>query len=97
MWSFTVEPSTIKNKKLKVIIYKDNKKVKTLNIGDSRYYDYIQYYKIDKDLANQRKRLYLQRHSKEKKDIMTASWWSDKLLWSYPSLKEAVANIDLNR
>ena len=98
MYAFSVSDSNRKNKKLMVVIYKNGDRIKTLHIGDDRYYDYIQYYKIDKDLANKRKHLYLQRHSKEDwNDFMKPAFWSVKLLWSYPTLREAIANIDLNR
>ena len=58
MYSFQLFKSDATNKKYKVIIYKDGSKVKTLNFGDNRYKDFIEYNKIDKDLANQRKRLF---------------------------------------
>jgi hypothetical protein len=98
MYSFQLFKSDATNKKYKVIIYKDGSKVKTLNFGDNRYKDFIEYNKIDKDLANQRKRLYLIRHQNEDfNNFLTASYWSKNILWSFPTLKQAIANINLNR
>jgi hypothetical protein len=98
MYSFQLFKSYATNKKYKVIIYKDGSKVKTLNFGDNRYNDYIEYNKVDKKLANQRKRLYLIRHQNEDfNNFLTASYWSKTILWSFPTLKQAIANIYLNR
>ena len=99
VYTFEVSESNNKNKKLKVVIYKDAVKIKTYHIGDTRYYDYISYYKNDGPLvANERRRLYLLRHHKEdNNDFLTRSYWTKKLLWSEKTLKEAIANIDLNK
>lgn len=96
MYTFEVSNSDRKNKKLKIIIYKDGVKIKTLHVGDNRYSDYIQYYRSNPTFANERKFLYLQRHNKEKNDMMSASWWSKKLLWSKKTLEEAIADIIKN-
>ena len=96
-YSFTVEPSTAKNKKLKVCIYKDGLKIKTLHVGDTRYYDYIQYYRDNPALANERRLLYLSRHSKEDKDFLKKSFWADKLLWNKPTLQASIRSINLNK
>lgn len=98
MYAFSVSESNRKNKKLMVVIYKDGDRIKTLHIGDNRYYDYIQYYRNSPSIANERRLLYLSRHHKEDwNDFMKPAFWSVKLLWSYPTLREAIANIDLNR
>ena len=97
MWSFSVEPSTIKNKKLKVIIYKDGVKFKTLHVGDNRYYDYIKYNRDNPSIADERKRLYLLRHSKENKDFLKGSWWANKLLWNKRTLEASIRSINLNK
>jgi hypothetical protein len=47
MYSFQLLKSDAPNKKYIVIIYKDGSKVKTINFGDDRYNDYIEYKKID--------------------------------------------------
>jgi hypothetical protein len=98
MYSFQLFKSEATNKKYKVIIYKDGSKVKTLNFGDNRYNDYIEYNKIDKNLANQRKRLYLIRHQNEDfNNFLTASYWSKNILWNKPTLELSIKSIKLNR
>ena len=97
MYSFSVEPSTAKNKKLKVCIYKDGLKIKTLHVGSAKHYDYIQYYRDNPALANERRLLYLSRHSKEDKDFLKKSFWADKLLWNKPTLQASIRSINLNR
>ena len=97
VYTFEVSDSNNKNKKLKVVIYKDGVKIKTFHVGDNRYSDYIQYYRSSVTTANERKRLYLLRHNKEDwRDFMKAGFWAKNLLWSKPTLEEAIANIDLN-
>ncbi len=97
-YTFELFNSSNPNKKYKVIIYDNRVKIKTLHFGDSRYKDFIEYYKINKNLANERKRLYLIRHNKEdSNNFLTPSYWSKNILWSYPTLKEAIKNINLNR
>ena len=95
-YSFEVSDSNNKNKKLKVVIYKDGVKVKTLHIGDNRYADYIQYYRSDPSIANERKRLYLLRHHKENDDIMSKNYWAKNLLWNKPTLKQSIKDIKSN-
>lgn len=97
MYTFEVSNSDRKNKKLKIIIYKDGVKIKTLHVGDDRYSDYIQYYRSNVSLANERKLLYLQRHNKEKwNDFMTAGYWAKNLLWNKPRLDLSIADIIKN-
>ena len=95
-YSFEVSDSNNKNKKLKVVIYKDGVKVKTLHIGDNRYADYIQYYRSNPSIANERKRLYLLRHNKENDDIMSKSYWAKNLLWNKATLKKSIKDIKSN-
>ncbi len=69
-----IEPSSRKNKKLKVIepsgIF--------FHVGDSRYKDYPTYKKFDgTPTANYRRRLYHQRHKNEGK----AGFYAKNLLW----------------
>jgi hypothetical protein len=91
MYYFQVYRSDAANKKYKVIIYKDGSKLKTINFGDNRYNDYIEYNRIDKNLANQRKRLYLIRHQNEDfNNFLTASYWSKNILWNKPTLELSI-------
>ena len=98
MYSFQLFKSDKKNKKYEVIIFKDNEKIKTLNFGDSRYKDFIEYNKINPELAKERKRLYLIRHRKKEdfNNFLTPSYWSVKILWNYPTLEQSIKSINLN-
>ena len=82
-----------------VIIFNDLHKIKTIHFGDNRYMDFIEYNKIDKQLANERRKLYINRHSKNENvnDFLTAFYWSRWLPWEYPTLQQAIANINLNK
>jgi hypothetical protein len=71
-----IKPSTNKNKKIDII--KDNK---IISIGDKRYKDYPNYLKIDKNLANKRRKLYKIRHEKDRHKKGTAGYYADKILW----------------
>jgi hypothetical protein len=97
MYSFEVSKSNNKNKKLKIIIYKDGVKIKTLHVGDNRYADYIKYYGSSATYANERKHLYLSRHNKEDwKDFMKPGYWALNLLWNKPRLDLSIADIIKN-
>jgi hypothetical protein len=97
MITFQIFESNMKNKKYKVIIYKNQEKIKTIHFGDSRYNDFIEYNKINAQLANERKRLYLLRHKNDNYDnFLNASFWAKNILWSYPTLKQSINSINLN-
>tara|TARA_Y100000592_G_C5380246_1_gene273073 strand:+ start:629 stop:919 length:291 start_codon:yes stop_codon:yes gene_type:complete len=72
-----IKPSTVKNKKYTAIFYDGDKKVKTLQFGDSRYSDYTQ----SKD-KKQRDR-YRARHkgSLEKTNFQSPAHLSYYILW----------------
>lgn len=67
----TVEPSTVKNKKLDV--FKDDKKV--ASIGDIRYSDFLQH--GDK----KRQENYLKRHAKTRAVKGSPSYFAAEILW----------------
>jgi hypothetical protein len=76
-----IDLSTNKNKKLDIFIQND--KVASIgSLGSSDYGTYLESH--GKDYAESRKKLYFQRHSKEK-DIkdgeVTNSWFSKYFLW----------------
>jgi hypothetical protein len=73
-----IKPSTRKGKKLDV--YKDNKKV--ASIGGAGYKDFPTYTK-EKGLqyAKERRKLYKERHEKDRHKKGTAGFYSDKILW----------------
>jgi len=95
VYSFEVSDSNNKNKKLKVVIYKDGIKVKTIHVGDNRYNDYIIYYKNSgPSFANSRKEAYLKRHHKEdNSNPLTNAYWAKNLLWNKPTLEESISDI----
>ena len=73
-----VKPSTDKKKKIDVI--KNGKKI--ASVGAIGYKDYPTYIK-EKGLsyANERRKLYKIRHSKDRVKIGTNGYFADKLLW----------------
>lgn len=73
-----IKPSKLKNKKIDV--FKNNKKV--ASIGDSRYNDYGVYLKTKgKEYADNRRRLYKDRHNKDRKKVGSPGYYADKILW----------------
>jgi len=79
-------PSRTSGKKWDVI-FPDGKKV---SFGDKAYQDYTQ----NKDSARMKR--YLLRHEKNEDwtNMHTAGFWSKWLLWTKPSLSEAIHNIE---
>lgn len=78
--------STRKDKKWQVK-FKDGK---TIHFGFSGMSDYT----LHKDPT--RKESYIKRHSKNENwsDPQTAGFWAYHLLWSYPSMQEAINNVE---
>ena len=70
-----IKPSTNKNKKIDV--FKDGKRI--VSIGAIKYKDY-QYYILEKgkEYANERRKLYLGRHRKDKN---LAGYYAKLILW----------------
>jgi len=94
VYTFEVSESNNKNKKLKIVIYKDGVKIKTFHVGDNRYADYIKYYGSGATFADERKRLYLLRHHKEdNNNFLTKSYWAKNLLWNKPRLDLSINDI----
>jgi hypothetical protein len=74
----SVKPS--KNKGKKIDVFKNEKKV--ASVGATGYGDYPTFLKKQgKELADERRRLYKIRHSKDRKNIQSNGWYADKLLW----------------
>ena len=98
VYTFEVSESNNKNKKLKIVIYKDGVKIKTFHVGDNRYADYIKYYNsYYSTIADERKRLYLLRHHKEdNNNFLTRSYWAKNLLWNKPRLDLSISDIVKN-
>ena len=73
-----IKPSS--NPKKKIDVYKDNKKV--ASVGAIGYDDYPTYIiKKGKSYADERRRLYKIRHSKDKDKIGSNGYYDDKILW----------------
>ena len=73
-----IKPST--NPKKKLDVFKDNEKI--ASIGAAGYMDYEKYKKKDKNLADERKRLYKIRHEKDRKIVGSNGFFSDRILWN---------------
>ena len=73
-----VKPST--NKKKKIDVYKNNNKI--ASIGAIGYNDYPTYIEVKgKKYADERRKLYKVRHSKDLKEIGSNGYYANKLLW----------------
>ena len=88
----SIKKSTSKGKKLTAIFYdNDKKKIKTTHFGATGYNDYTIYNRTKgKSFADERKRLYLQRHSNENGDYMSASVLSKEILWNKPTISSSI-------
>ena len=80
--NLTIKPSSNKKKKLDVF---NSKGEKVGSIGALGYMDYASYIQRDGlKIANEKRKNYLKRHSKEpkiKNGKRTNSYYSDKILW----------------
>ncbi len=73
-----IKPST--NKKKKLDLFKDGKKI--ASIGAIQYSDYATFIKEKgKEFADKRRKLYKGRHEKTRKKIGSNSYYADKILW----------------
>jgi len=73
-----IKPSTRKDKKIDV--FKNEKKV--ASIGGKGYKDFPTYKKEKGlDYAKERRRLYKERHEKDRHKKGTAGYYADKILW----------------
>jgi len=73
-----VKPST--NKKKKIDVYKNGHKI--ASVGAIGYNDYPTYIETKgKQYADERRKLYKIRHSKDLKNIGSNGFYADKLLW----------------
>lgn len=74
----TIKPST--NKKKKIDVYKDGKKI--ASIGATGYYDYPTYINdLGKEYANMRRQAYKKRHEKDRHVIGSTGYYADQILW----------------
>ena len=73
-----IKPSS--NPKKKIDVYDENNKFIT-SIGNIKYFDYPHYLLKDKNVAEDRRRLYKIRHRKDRSKIGSAGYYSDNILW----------------
>jgi hypothetical protein len=73
-----IKSSIYKNKKIDV--YDKNNNF-ICSIGNIKFFDYPTYLTIDKDLANQRRKLYKIRHEKDRHIKNTKGFFADNILW----------------
>lgn len=73
-----IKPST--NKKKKIDVFKQGKKV--ASIGGAGYKDYPTYLETEgKDVATKKRKLYKARHEKDRSFIGSAGYYADQILW----------------
>ena len=73
-----IKPSTRKDKKIDV--FKNNEKV--ASIGGAGYKDYPTYMKTKGlEYAKERRKLYKERHEKDRHKKGSAGYYADKILW----------------
>ena len=73
-----IKPSNKKDKKIDV--YKDKKYI--CSVGDIHYYDYPTYIQNNGiKFANERRKLYKQRHQKDRLIKNSNGFYADRLLW----------------
>jgi len=79
----TIKPST--NRLKKIDVFKDDKKVASIGArGMNDYPTYLEKEKkgyFRKGYANNRRKLYKQRHNKDRHKVGSNGWYADKLLW----------------
>lgn len=73
-----IKPSTRRHKKIDVY---DLSGKYICSIGDNRYNDMTTYLLVNKKLAEERRRLYKIRHSKDKDKVGSPGYYADKILW----------------
>ena len=92
MLTIKLTQSESKTKKYKVVVLKDNKKLKTVQFGQKGASDYTKH----KD--DTRKARYLTRHRKRENwtasGITTAGFWSRWLLWNEKTIEESKRDIE---
>jgi len=88
MKTYTLKESDRKEKKLMLV---DNETNKKIHFGASGYLDYVKYIKRDGlEKANQRKRLYTNRHKKEDKSKINPASLSQFILWNKTNLRDSI-------
>lgn len=79
-YNVIVKPSTVKGKKIDVFNKKGEKLASVGAIGYGDYPTFINQKGLE--YADQRRKLYKQRHESDRHKFGSAGWYADKLLWS---------------
>lgn len=74
-----VEIKRSTNKKKKIDVYKNGKKI--ASIGAIGYNDYPHYLKVDKEIAQEKRAAYYQRHYKDIQKKDSPGYYAAKILW----------------
>jgi len=89
----SIKPATNGKNKYTAIFEKDDGKKKTTHFGAKGMNDFIIYSKQGKAIADERRKLYIGRHSKEDHtDPTKAGTLSRYILWEFSSFDKAVAS-----
>jgi hypothetical protein len=72
-----IKPST--NSKKKIDVFKEG--IKVASIGDVKYSDYPTYLQENKQLAEERRRLYKIRHKNDLNKINSNGYYANRILW----------------
>ena len=72
-----IKPST--NSKKKLDVFKEG--IKVASIGDLKYKDYPTYLQENKQLAEERRRLYKIRHKNDLNKINSNGYYANRILW----------------
>jgi ribosomal protein L15 len=87
----SIKPANNGKNKYTAIFEKEGKNI-IRHFGAFGMKDYTLYSKQSKEIADERRRLYLERHKKEDwTDPLKAGTLSRFLLWEYPSLTKAIS------
>jgi len=92
--SVKIVPSSKADKKYMAVFTKKNGSTKTTHFGQAGAMDYILYHKQDPELAEKRKRLYLNRHKNREdwRDGTSAGALSAYVLWNRTNFHDSVAD-----
>ena len=87
-----------KAKKIRAVFYAKDKKKATREFGARGMKDFTIYSKEGKEIAEQKKKAYLSRHSKlnenwNKSGLMTAGFLSRWILWNKPTISGSLKDI----
>ncbi len=92
MKTYTLRKSDKKDKKLMLV---DEETKKKIHFGAKNYMDYVKYIKRDGlEKANERKRLYTNRHKKEDKSKINPASLSQFILWNKTNLRDSIKDYE---